>query len=90
MNSSFDLNFPGSSADFVVNANKAIKTNGGVFTGDITKGVFSLSTLIGSVKGNYEVLANSSNQQTKIAITITQKPALVPLSKIQKVIEGYF
>jgi hypothetical protein len=28
--------------------------------------------------------------ETKVAITIHQKPMLVPMSKIQEVIEGYF
>jgi hypothetical protein len=86
---SFNINFPGSPGDFVVNANKAIKTKGGIFTGDQKAGTFSLKTLIGSVKGNYQVLPDAG-AETKVAVTITQKPMLVPMSKIQTVIEGYF
>lgn len=89
MASSFNIEYPGSAADFVVNANKAIKTKGGIFTGDQNVGNFGLKTLIGSVKGSYKVIAGVGNE-TKVAITINQKPMLVPMSKIQEVIEGYF
>lgn len=34
MASSFNIKFPGSPADFVVNAHKAIQTKGGIFQGD--------------------------------------------------------
>jgi plastocyanin domain-containing protein len=86
---SFNINFPGSPGDFVVSANNTIKTKGGIFTGDQKAGTFSLKTLIGAVKGNYQVLP-AAGSATEVAITITQKPLLVPLSKIKQVIEGYF
>jgi len=89
MASSFNLEYPGTASDFVVNANKAIKTKGGIFTGDENAGAFSLKTLIGSVKGAYKVISEVGSE-TKVAITINQKPMLVPMSKIQQVIEGYF
>lgn len=89
MASSFNINFPGTASDFVVNANKAIKTKGGIFTGDQNAGTFALKTLIGSVKGSYKVM-DIAGSETKVAITINQKPMLVPMSKIQEVIEGYF
>lgn len=89
MASSFNIDYPGSVSDFVVNANKAIKTKGGIFTGDQNLGTFALKTLIGSVKGSYKVIGGIGDE-TKVAITINQKPMLVPMSKIQEVIEGYF
>jgi hypothetical protein len=89
MASSFNINFPGTANDFVVNANKAIQTKGGIFEGNQQLGTFSLKTLIGAVKGTYKVLP-SAGTATQVAITITQKPMLVPISKIQQVIEGYF
>ena len=89
MAASFNINFPGSPNEFVVNANKAILTKGGVFSGDQKAGSFSLKTPIGSVKGGYQVL-NALDTETKVAISITQKPLLVPMSKIQQVIQGYF
>ncbi len=87
---SFNINFPGSPSDFVISANKAIKTKGGIFSGDQRVGTFSLSTLIGDVKGNYQVLASEAGPATEVAITITKKPMLVPMGKIKQVIEGYF
>jgi hypothetical protein len=89
MASSFNINYPGTASDFVVNATKAIKTKGGVFTGDQNAGTFAIKTLIGSVKGGYKVISGVGSD-TKVAITINQKPMLVPMSKIQEVIEGYF
>jgi hypothetical protein len=89
MASSFHLDFPGTSADFVVNANKAITHQGGIFKGNTQTGTFSIKTPIGAVKGTYNVL-DSLEDKTKVAITITQKPLLVPISKIQQVIQGYF
>jgi hypothetical protein len=87
--SSFNIDYPGSATDFVVNANKAIKTKGGIFSGDQNAGTFALKALIGSVKGSYKVIGGIGDE-TKVAITINQKPILVPMSKIQEVIEGYF
>jgi hypothetical protein len=46
MASSFNIDFPGSANEFVVNANKAIQTKGGVFEGNHEAGNFSLKTLI--------------------------------------------
>lgn len=89
MASTFNINFPGSANEFVVNAHQAISTKGGIFTGDQKAGIFSLKTPIGSVKGNYQVLPGAG-AETKVSVTITQKPMLVPMSTIQKTIEGYF
>lgn len=87
---SFNINFPGNSNQFVVKASNAIKTKGGIFEGDASKGTFSLQTLIGAVKGNYQVVSAPNSAETQIAVTITKKPLIVPMSKIQEVISGYF
>lgn len=87
---SFNINFPGNSNEFVVKANSAIKTKGGAFTGDANKGAFSLKTLVGAVAGNYQVLPANTDGQTQVAITITKKPFIVSMNKIQEVISGYF
>lgn len=86
---SFNIDFPGTPQQFVVDANKAITSKGGIFKGTDQKGTFSLQTKIGRVEGNYEVLPQSVSP-TKVAITITKKPFIVPLSTIQEVISGYF
>jgi hypothetical protein len=62
MAASFHIDYPGSAGDFVLNATKAIKGKGGIFSGDEQKG------------------------SSQVAITITQKPPLVPMSKIKSVI----
>lgn len=90
MASSFNINFPGNSNEFVVKANSAIKTKGGVFTGDANKGTFVLKTAIGAVQGIYQVLDNATPANTQVAITITKKPFIVSMNKIQEVISGYF
>jgi hypothetical protein len=87
---SFNIDYPGTSSQFVVNATKAIQNKGGIFQGNATAGTFSLQTLIGSVKGNYQVVSEPNSPQTKVAITITKKPFIVPMSKIQEVIATYF
>ncbi|MFY7909184.1 MAG: hypothetical protein ACOVO2_06510 [Emticicia sp.] len=87
---SFNIDYPGSSNEFVVNATKAIQNKGGIFQGNANAGSFSLQTLIGAVKGNYKVISDPSSPQTKVEITITKKPMIVPMSKIQEVISSYF
>ena len=87
---SFNIDFPGTSNQFVVSANTAIKKKGGIFDGNANTGIFSLQTLIGAVKGTYQVVSEANSPQTKVAITITKKPFIVPMSKIQEVIASYF
>ena len=87
---SFSIDFPGTSNQFVVSADSAIKNKGGIFDGNSTTGSFSLQTLIGSVKGTYQVVSEPNSPQTKVEITITKKPFIVPMSKIQEVIASYF
>ena len=85
MAASFHIDYPGSAGNFVLNATEAIKGKGGIFSGDEQTGSFSIKTLIGTIKGNYEVL-NQEETSSQVAITITQKPPLVPMSKIKSVI----
>ncbi len=87
---SFNIDFPGNSNQFVVSANSAIKNKGGIFDGNASTGSFSLQTLIGAVKGSYQVVSEPNAPQTKVAITITKKPLIVHMSKIQEVIASYF
>jgi hypothetical protein len=87
---SFNIDYPGTSSQFVVNATKAIQNKGGIFQGNATAGSFSLQTLIGAVKGTYQVVSDPNSSETKVAITITKKPFIVPMSKIQEVIASYF
>lgn len=87
---SFNIDFPGDSNQFVLSANSAIKNKGGIFNGNEKTGTFSLQTLIGAIRGTYQVVSEANAPQTKVAITITKKPMIVPMSKIQEVISSYF
>jgi len=61
---SFNIDYPGTSSQFVVNSTKAIQNKGGIFQGNANSGSFSLQTLIGTVKGNYKVVSDTSSPQT--------------------------
>lgn len=87
---SFNINYPGSPNQFVVNAGSTIKTKGGIFNGNEREGNFSLQTLIGAVKGSYKILSATGAAETIVAVTILKKPMIVPMSKIQEVISSYF
>lgn len=89
MASSFNIDFPGTSNQFVVTANSAITQKGGVFNGDNNKGTFSLDTPIGDIKGSYLVLSTESSPETHIEVTITDKPFLVPMKKIESTIAQF-
>ncbi|MFD2522503.1 hypothetical protein [Emticicia soli] len=89
MASSFNIDFPGSSNQFVVTANSAITSKGGVFNGDNNKGMFTLDTPIGDIKGSYLVLSETESSATKIEVTITDKPFLVPIKKIENTIAQF-
>ncbi|GAB3503423.1 hypothetical protein [Emticicia fontis] len=89
MASSFNIDFPGTSNQFVVTANNAITQKGGIFKGDNNKGMFSLDTPIGDIKGSYLVLSTVDSPQTHIEVTITDKPFLVPMRKIENTIAEF-
>ena len=89
MASSFNVDFPGSPNQFVVSANSAITEKGGVFNGDNTKGIFSLDTPIGDIKGSYLVMSEPGSSESRIEVTITDKPFLVPLKKIENTIASF-
>lgn len=83
---SFNIDYPGSASEFVINATKVIEGKGGIFSGDHKKGNFSIKTLIGTIKGEYQLI-HQKDETSQVAITITKKPPLVPMSKIKSVIE---
>ncbi|MBA4849529.1 hypothetical protein [Emticicia sp. BO119] len=89
MASSFNIDFPGTSNQFILTANSAITEKGGIFNGDSNKGIFSLDTPIGDIKGSYLVLSEPNSSETRIEVTITDKPFLVPMRKIESTIAGF-
>lgn len=54
------------------------------FEGDCHTGYFSGKSLLGRIKGRYEV------QGQQLLITLEEKPALVPMKKIHQALEDYF
>ncbi|WP_437758433.1 hypothetical protein [Sorangium sp. So ce1389] len=74
---SFSVPFSGSSQDIVAKAKAAIEKAGGQFSGDQSKGNFSVSTPAGTVKGTYAIAAQS------FSVDITDKPFILPGSAIE-------
>jgi len=83
MSCKFSIEFPGSAEKLVSKAESVIKGEGGKFSGGTTEGEFSLSTVIGSVKGSYTIEAQTMN------ISIQDKPVFIPCNKIESVIRKY-
>lgn len=89
MATSFNIAYPGTSSEFASTAGNTITTKGGEFNGNDTKGTFSIDTPIGDVKGSYLVLSEPGSAETKIEVTITDKPFLVPMRKIESAIASF-
>lgn len=64
---------------------ESITGNGGRFEGDTTQGSFQGHTVAGLIKGVYSAVS-----EKEIAITITDKPFIVPYSMIETEIRKYF
>lgn len=62
-----------------------IKNNGGIFKGTDKAGSFSGNSILGSIQGEYRCVSPD-----EIEIIITNKPFLVPYSKIESEIRKYF
>jgi hypothetical protein len=83
MSCNFSIEFSETADRMVEKAEKVIKGEGGKFSGDAAGGEFSLSTMIGSVKGEYAIL-----NQT-MTIRILDKPVIIPCGKIENVVKKY-
>ena len=58
--------------------------SGHLFEGDSTSGRFAGRSILGKIKGEYQI-----KEQT-LEITLKEKPPLVPMKKVQKALEDYF
>ena len=58
--------------------------NGGRFEGDHESGTLVGTTPVGSIKGHYIVRGNTCQ------ITITDKPMLAPMKRIEEAVRDYF
>ena len=77
------IEFEGSAEDLVQKAELVIEDAGGTFSGDSSKGAFSVPTPLGKIKGTYTI----SGQV--IHILITDKPLLVTCGTIEKELKKY-
>jgi hypothetical protein len=65
-------------------ARQAAKAAGGKLAGDSKAGTFTGKTPVGAIKGAYSVTGQT------ITVTISEKPWLVPLGRIDKELREYF
>ncbi|MFC1509429.1 hypothetical protein ACFL60_07080 [Candidatus Omnitrophota bacterium] len=79
----FSIDFKGSAEELVNKAKKAIDDAGGSFSGDATKGSFSVPTPVGTIKGNYTISGQTAHFET------TDKPWLVSCDTIEKKLREY-
>lgn len=89
MASSFTIEFPGTATQFVETASRAITEKSGRFNGDTSKGTFSLDTPIGDIHGSYLILSSPGSPTTNLEVTITDKPFLVSMKKIENTITEF-
>ncbi len=68
----------------VSNISDSFNRRNGKFTGDTSKGEFTLGERLGKFSGNYQFT------QTDIQINITQKPIYISNAYIQQVVSAYF
>ena len=77
---SFEISKPHNIKNTLITTRQKIMNSGGEFSGDEKSGRFSGR----GVDGRYAV------GDSEITITITQKPALYPVSAVKSAIEDYF
>ena len=87
--STFEIDFPGTPAQFTTKAGTAIKAKGGVFEGNESGGTFHIKTAAGAVEGTYQILTPAMAIPTPIAVTITKKPFFVSAHLIEEAIKGF-
>ena len=78
----FSIPFNGNPEQVLAKAKSTVQSQGGNFSGDVNKGEFDVSVFGNKIVGNYTV-----NGQT-LAITITDKPFMVPCSAIEGFLKG--
>jgi hypothetical protein len=71
------IDFHGDAEELIRSAGQAISGAGGIFTGNITEGQFSIQSPLGKISGLYTLKGQSFN------IEIVDKPFLVSCSRIE-------
>jgi hypothetical protein len=77
----FSIPFQGSPEDVFNKSKAAVEKQGGSFTGDTSKGNFSIN-VFGAISGTYSI----TGQQ--LDIVIEDKPMMIPCSAIENVLKG--
>jgi hypothetical protein len=83
MGCNFHIDFPQSASELLSTAEGAMAKAGGKFEGNEKKGLFSLSTPFGKIKGTY-LIENST-----IYITVREKPMLVGCNRIENELRNH-
>ena len=81
---SFAFDLPGDPAAALAKASSLVKGAGGTFAGDADAGSFAGKTPVGEVKGTYRVAGS------RVSVTITDKPFVVPKSVVESKVKGFF
>ncbi len=81
---SFNVKINGDVHQTLETVRALICENGGRFEGDHEAGKLVGTTPVGSIKGHYIVRGNTC------AITITDKPMLAPMKRIEEAVREYF
>jgi hypothetical protein len=75
------ISFRGSPKSLISKVKDAVKDNGGSFSGDEDKGKIKISTLLGEIRGAYNI------KDDKIRVEILKKPFFVSEEKIMREIK---
>lgn len=76
-NCKFAIPFLGSPSDIVSKAKNTVESNGGNFKGDESFGMFNISALGNTIKGNYTIV------EQNLEIILEEKPILLSCSMIE-------
>ena len=75
----FSVNFSGTPDIILQKAKDAVLSQGGIFEGDLTSGIFRVNLLSNDLEGSYKVAGQD------LELTIDKKPLFIPCNAI----EGY-
>ena len=78
----FSLPFSGEPEAVLGKARKAVESQGGSFSGDTSRGDFSVAVFGNKIIGNYTVSGQN------LQINITDKPFMVPCSAIESFLKN--
>lgn len=78
----FTIPFTGNPEQILAKAKSTVESQGGNFSGNVNSGEFNVSVFGNKIVGNYTV------EGQMLAISITDKPFMVPCSAIEGFLKG--